>query len=229
MKLKRGSAKLSMATSSSASRSEPMAESEPRLRQRTDGRLDRSRDPAILNAALAALAEHGYEATTMNDVAARAGVGKAAIYRRWSSKAALITDALVYWRPDLLSDEAPDTGSLTGDFELVVERAARNDDNLISNDLVLRVAMEAAHDPELATALGDLMLHRARRMISAILKQAAARGEISGDRDWSLVADVVTAMGLMQIINGQTVDANYVRQVIDTLVLPAVFAPAARI
>jgi AcrR family transcriptional regulator len=206
-----------------------MAESEPRLRQRTDGRLDRSRDPAILNAALAALAEHGYEATTMNDVAARAGVGKAAIYRRWSSKAALITDALVYWRPDLLSDEAPDTGSLTGDFELVVERAARNDDNLISNDLVLRVAMEAAHDPELATALGDLMLHRARRMISAILKQAAARGEISGDRDWSLVADVVTAMGLMQIINGQTVDANYVRQVIDTLVLPAVFAPAARI
>jgi AcrR family transcriptional regulator len=61
-----------------------MAESKPRLRQRTDGRLDRSRDPAILNAALAALAEHGYEATNMNDVAARAGVGKAAIYRRWS-------------------------------------------------------------------------------------------------------------------------------------------------
>jgi AcrR family transcriptional regulator len=228
VKLKRGSAKLSMATSSSANRSEPMAESEPRLRQRTDGRLDRSRDPAILNAALAALAEHGYEATTMNDVAARAGVGKAAIYRRWSSKAALITDALVYWRPDLLSDEAPDTGSLTGDFELVVERVARNDDDLISNDLVLRVAMEAAHDPELATALGDLMLHRGRRVVTAILKQAAARGEISGDRDWSLVADVITAMGLMQIINGQTVDANYVRQVIDTLVLPAVCAPVAR-
>jgi len=84
-----------------------MAESKPRLRQRTDGRLDRSRDPGILNAALAALAEHGYQATKMNDVAARAGVGKAAIYRRWSSKAALITDALVYWRPDLMSDEAP--------------------------------------------------------------------------------------------------------------------------
>jgi AcrR family transcriptional regulator len=66
-----------------------MAESKPRLRQRTDGRLDRSRDPAILNGALAALAEPGYQATNMTDVAARAGVGKAAIYRRWSSKAAL--------------------------------------------------------------------------------------------------------------------------------------------
>lgn len=205
-----------------------MAESKPRLRQRTDGRLDRSRDPAILNAALAALAEHGYQDTNMNDIAARAGVGKAAIYRRWSSKAALITDALVYWRPDLMSDDAPDTGSLTGDFELLVERAARNDDNLISNDLVLRVAMEAAHDPELATALDGLMIHRGQRMVSAILQQAAARGEISDDRDWSLIGDVVTAMGLMQIINGRTVDAAFVRQVIDTLVLPAVLAPVTR-
>ena len=204
-----------------------MTESKPRLRQRTDGRLDRSRDPGILNAALAALAEHGYQATKMNDVAARAGVGKAAIYRRWSSKAALITDALVYWRPDLMSDEAPDTGSLTGDFEFLVKRAARNDDNLISNDLVLRVAVEAAHDPELATALDDLILRRGRRMISAILKQAAARGEISGDRDWSLVTDVITAMGLMRVISGQTVDAQFVRQVIDTLVLPAVRAPVS--
>ena len=193
-----------------------MTDTESKLRQRTDGRLDRSRDPAILNAALAALAEYGYDATNMNDIAARAGVGKAAIYRRWASKAALITDALVYWRPDLMSDEAPNTGSLTGDFELLIERAARNDDDLISNDLVLRVAMEAARDPELATALDDLILHRGRRKITAILQQAAARGEISGDRDWSLVADVVTAMALMRVISGQTVDAKFVREVIDT-------------
>src|SRR5258708_19629593 len=118
----------------------------------------------------------------MTHIAARAGGGKAATYRRWAAKAALITDALVYWRPDLMSDEAPDTGSLTGDFELLVERAARNNDDLISNDLVRRVAMEAARDPELATALDDLILHRGRRRIVAILKQAAARAEISGDR-----------------------------------------------
>lgn len=204
-----------------------MTDSESKLRQRTDGRLDRSRDPAILNAAVAALTEHGYDATNMNDIAARAGVGKAAIYRRWSSKAALVTDALVHWRPDLMTDEAPDTGSLTGDFDLLVERTARNDDDLVSNDLVLRVAVEAAHDPELASALDDLMLHKGRRVVSAILKQAAARGEVSGDRDWSLVADALTAMALMRVIGGQTVDAKFVREVIDTLVLPAVYAPVS--
>ncbi|OBK77099.1 TetR/AcrR family transcriptional regulator [Mycobacterium sp. 1164985.4] len=198
-----------------------MSASEPKLRQRTEGRLDRSRDPAILDAALAALREHGYEATNMNDIAARAGVGKAAIYRRWSSKAALITDALVYWRPDLLTDEPPDTGSLQGDMEALVERAERNEDAMVTYDLILRVAIEAVHDRELALALDDLMLLRGRRKMATILGRAVDRGEIA-DRDWTMVADVATAMSLMRVVNGQRVDAAFVREVIDTLVLPAV-------
>jgi AcrR family transcriptional regulator len=202
-----------------------MSEPESKLRQRSVGRLDRSRDPAILNAALAALAENGYDATNMDDIAARAGVGKAAIYRRWSSKAALIADTLVYWRPDLVTNDAPDTGSLAGDIDAVVERVGRNENNLVTSDLVLRVALEAVREPELASALDDLMLSRGKRVFSMILAQAAARGEISADRDWSLVADVVLAMGLLEVVRGQSVDAKFVRQVIDTLVLPAVLTP----
>jgi AcrR family transcriptional regulator len=202
-----------------------MREPESKLRQRSVGRLDRSRDPAILNAALAAITENGYDATNMDDIAARAGVGKAAIYRRWSSKAALIADTLVYWRPDLVANEAPDTGSLAGDLDAVVERVGRNENNLVTSDLVLRVALEAVREPELASALDDLMLSRGKRVFSMILAQAAARGEISADRDWSLVADVVLAMGLLEVVRGQSVDAKFVRQVIDTLVLPAVLTP----
>jgi AcrR family transcriptional regulator len=199
-----------------------MTEPESKLRQRTDGRMDRSRDPAILDAALACLAENGYNATNMNDIAERAGVGKAAIYRRWSSKAALMTDAVVYWRPDLLDNNAPDTGSLSGDFDELVERVKRSDESLVSTDLILRVAVESANDPELASALDHLMLLRGRRVISAILRQAEARGEITSDQDWSLVTDVTTAMSLLQVIRGQRVDAAFVRQVIDTLVMPAI-------
>lgn len=197
-------------------------DAESKLRRRTDGRLDRSRDPAILNAALAALEENGYVNTNMNDIAARAGVGKAAIYRRWSSKAALITDALVYWRPDLMDEDAPDTGSLEGDFDEIVRRAARIDEEPFSYDLVLRVAVEATHDPHLGSALDDLMLLKGRRVMTAILQQAAARGEVTADRDWSLVADVMTGMGLMRVIGGQSVNAKFIRDVIDTLILPAV-------
>lgn len=194
---------------------------EPKLRQRTAGKLDRSLDTAILNAALAALTENGYDATNMDDIAARAGVGKAAIYRRWSSKAALITDVLVYWRPDLRTDDAPDTGSLTCDIDTLIDRAVSHDEGLITNDLLLRVALEATRDPQLATALDDLMLLRGGRQISIVLARAVARGEIPADRDWSLVANVLTAMSLLRVLNGQTVDAKFLRQVTDTLVLPA--------
>ena len=104
------------------------------------------------------LTENGYDATHMDDIPARAGAGKAAIYRRWASKAALLTDALVYWRPDLLTNDAPDTGSLAGDLDALVERVGRNERALITNDLMLRVALEATRGPELASALDDLML-----------------------------------------------------------------------
>lgn len=199
-----------------------MRETESKLRQRTVGRLDRSRDPAILNAALAALTEHGYDATNMDDIAARAGVGKATIYRRWSSKAVLITDVLVYWRPDLRTDDVADTGNLAGDIQALIERAARNDKELITNDLVLRVALEANRDPQLAAALGDLILLKGTPIIATILARAAARGEIDPNRDWSLVSGVLTAMSLLRALNGQSVDAEFIRQIIDTLLLPAV-------
>lgn len=198
-----------------------MKDTESRLRRRTEGRLDRSRDPVILNAALASLREHGYQATTVNDIAARAGVGKAAIYRRWASKAALIVDVLVYWRPELLANDVPDTGSLTGDLDEMVERTARNEDNLISNDLILRVALEAVNDPQLADALDGLLLLQGGRVVSTILSRAAARGEIPENGDWPMIADVVTAMSLLRSVNGQPVDAEFFRQLIDKLVLPA--------
>ena len=197
---------------------------ESKLRQRTEGRLDRSRDPAILDAALAVVSENGYDAANMNDIAARAGVGKAAIYRRWASKAALVTDALIYWRPDLLTKEAPDTGSLAGDFDALIEQIGRIDDDPVPNDLVLRVALEAAHDPDLAAAVDDLVLVKGKGLVAKIVAQAAVRGEIDPDRDWSMVADAVLAMGRLQVIRGQTADAHVVRQVIDTLVLPALRA-----
>nr|WP_046286950.1 TetR/AcrR family transcriptional regulator [Mycobacterium sp. UM_NZ2] len=204
-----------------------MADTESKLRRRTDGRLDRSRDAAILDAALAALAEHGYDDTNMNDIAARAGVGKAAIYRRWSSKAALIADALVYWRPDLMDDDVADTGSLAGDFDALVGRMARTDDALIPNDVVLRVAAEAAHDPHLASALDDMLLLKGRRVVTTILQRAADRGEVAPGRDWSLIADVLAGVGLIRVMSGQSFDAKFARQVIDTLVLPAVLAASA--
>ena len=80
------------------------------------------------------------------------------------------------------------------------------------------------HDQQLASALDELMLPKGRRVVTAILRQAAARSEVALDADWPLIADTLTGMGLMRVISGQSVDAKFIRRVIDTLILPAVCA-----
>jgi hypothetical protein len=75
--------------------------------------------------------------------------------------------------------------------------------------------------------MGDLMLLRGRRVMTTIIERAAARGEIEANHDRSLIADVPTAMSMMRVLNGHTVDAAFVREVIDTLVLPALGGPGS--
>ncbi|ART69328.1 hypothetical protein BTO20_12675 [Mycobacterium dioxanotrophicus] len=61
-------------------------------------------------------------------------------------------------------------------------------------------------------------------MVPCAWTSPAARGEVSPHRDWSAIADVLTAMGLLRVVRGQSLDAKHVRDVIDTLILPAVRA-----
>ncbi len=77
---------------------------------------DPSLDVAILDAALELLCEGGLEACALDEVARRAGVGKATIYRRWRSKDDLVKDAFGSTEPDLVPEDggalASDAGAL---------------------------------------------------------------------------------------------------------------------
>src|SRR3954470_17199318 len=82
---------------------------------------DHTRDPEILEAALDVLAETGYDGMTIDMVAARAKAGKATVYRRWSSKAELVIDAVACMkRGDLDEANLPDTGTLRGDLVALI-------------------------------------------------------------------------------------------------------------
>jgi AcrR family transcriptional regulator len=73
---------------------------------------------AIIRATLELLLEVGYGPLTMEAVRLRAGVGKATIYRRWSSKEELVRDAIVALHEEF---DVPDTGSLRGDYHAIAE------------------------------------------------------------------------------------------------------------
>ncbi|ORA40083.1 TetR/AcrR family transcriptional regulator [Mycobacterium aquaticum] len=194
--------------------------------RRSPGRLDRSRDPQILDAALRGVAELGYDRLTMDDIAARAGVGKAAIYRRWPSKPVVIADAIAHWRRRQGSVEPPDTGSLRGDIEAIVAAVPEFDDAGLSTiQVIVGVATAAMHDPVLAAALDDLVLSPPRQMIRLLLDHAQARGEIPPGRDLSLIPDVALGLNVVRVITGRPIDRVFVRRVLEDVILPLAGAP----
>jgi AcrR family transcriptional regulator len=196
-------------------------------RTRNPARLDRSLDAAILGAVLEELAERGYDQMRMDDVATRARVGKAAIYRRWPSKAAVVADAIAHWRRGLGSVQPPDTGSLRGDIDALAAAAPGLDDYEVGTmKVVIGVATAATNDPVLAAALDELVLSQPRRMISVVLENAVARGEIPARRDLALIADAALGLNVLRALTGRPIDRVFVRRVLEDVILPIATGPA---
>jgi AcrR family transcriptional regulator len=204
-----------------------MSDNSRRQRARNPARFDRSLDTAILGAVLEGLAERGYDQMSMDDVATRARVGKAAIYRRWPSKAAVVADAIAHWRRGLGSVRPPNTGSLRGDLDALAAAAPDlNEAQVSMMKVVIGVATAATRDPVLASALDDLVLSQPRRMISVVLDNAVARGEIPAERDIALIADAALGLNVLRAITGRPIDRVFVRRVLEDLILPLATAPS---
>jgi AcrR family transcriptional regulator len=188
---------------------------------RNPGRFDPSLDAAILDAALQGLSELGYDRMSMDDIASRARVGKAAIYRRWPSKAAVVADAIAHWRRGLGPVEPPNTGSLRGDIEALVASVPDYDEAALSTIKVLVGAATAAmHHPILAAALDDLALSTPRRIVNVVLDQAVARGEIPSGRDLTLIPDAIVGLNVLRVMTGRPIDRVVVRRALEQVVLP---------
>jgi AcrR family transcriptional regulator len=203
-----------------------MSDKSRRERARNPARLDRSLDGAILDAVLVGLAERGYDQMSMDDVASRARVGKAAIYRRWPSKAAVVADAIAHWRRGLGSVQPPNTGSLRGDIDALAAAVPEMDETEVGMmKVVIGVATAATNDPVLAAALDELVLSQPRRMINVVLDNAVARGEIPAGRDLALIADATLGLNILRAITGRPIDRVFVRRVLEDVILPLATAP----
>jgi AcrR family transcriptional regulator len=196
-------------------------------RARADpARLDPQLDAAILRAALEGFAEHGYDRVSMDEIAARAHVGKAAIYRRWPSKAAVGAAAIAWWRGQWGLVEIPDTGSLRGDVEALIAMIPHFDDaDLSMFGVILGVATAASRDAALAAALDEHVLAWPRQVLGAVFDAAIARGEIPPGRDLSLVPDAIFGLSVLQAIRRKPGDRAFYRRVFEDIVLPLATAP----
>jgi AcrR family transcriptional regulator len=168
-------------------------------------------DGAILAATLELIAEVGVHDLRMDAVAERAGVGKAAIYRRYRSKDDLVTATVAALVSEIT---VPDTGS-TGEDLLAL----------------MREAVEVYRDPlnagVMARAIREDFLARRRAALRAVLERGIARGDLRGDLDVELALDVLGgALFYRLLVTGGPIDSDLAEGVADVILRG--FAPVAR-
>jgi AcrR family transcriptional regulator len=148
---------------------------------------DARADVAILNATFFELAENGYAGLSMDKVAARAGVSKATIYRRWPSREALILDA---WRAvDPAEHSKPDTGDIRTDLELLCAEYERSFSGEIVSMLPQMVAA-VQQSPQLAELFTHFVDEHMRPLYD-VYQRALERGQLRPDVDVKLAATLL--------------------------------------
>jgi AcrR family transcriptional regulator len=145
-------------------------------------------DDAILDATEQVLARRGYEAMTIEHVAAQAGVSKPTIYLRHRSKADLVAAMIDRLRPPL--DTAP-TDSVATDLVALIEmqRLWVEHHGL---RLVAAVLLEQEDHPELIRRFRQRVVHPARRAFRDALRRGIARGELRAGADSTEMIDALT-------------------------------------
>jgi AcrR family transcriptional regulator len=149
-------------------------------------------DRRIAQAALDLFADAGWAGFSMEAVARRAGVGKASLYLRWTSKEALLADA-VTWRLGRVADV--DTGTLRGDL---VELATQVLD-IYAGDTgraAMRLTLEAASIPGMAEH-GAAMRQAQARAAKAIVRRGIRRGEAAPGTSAALLLNTLTGGAMM--------------------------------
>jgi AcrR family transcriptional regulator len=147
-------------------------------------------DAAVLAAARELLDDTGYADLSIGQVAARAGIHRPAIYRRWPSKRHLVVDVVA----DLLGlHPTHDTGDLRADLTVAMRNliAALRDTSL--HQVLPALVADLANDPALRDHFLANVFEPRRQTTAAALRSAIRRGEIDPNLDMDFVLDAIAA------------------------------------
>lgn len=157
-------------------------------------RKERSRQ-AIFTATRALVAEEAYEKVTVEAIAARAGVGKQTIYRRWPSKSAVVFAALLALSEDAEGGSVtlPDTGDLEADLKLVMRATAEEFADPSFDRPIRALNTEIANDAALAAEYREKLARPLEEAKKARLRSAQEAGQLDAGADLDLVLEVLYA------------------------------------
>ena len=188
-------------------------------------RVEGDREQQILAATLDVLADVGYDRLTMDAVAAQARASKATLYRRWSTKPALVIDALLSEKEAM---ELPDTGTLRGDLlGAYCGMGGLTDTRQVA--ILASVMTAISRDADFAEAFHLDFIGPKVALTRTIYDRAKQRGEIAPEVDVDLIGTALPGIVLhRQFLLGTPPDTEFIVQVLDQIILPAVAAVADR-
>ena len=184
---------------------------------------DPSRDEAIIDAAIEVLVRDGYDRLSMEGVAAAAGVGKTTVYRRWSSKAELVIDAMATLKPTI---DTIDTGSLDGDIELLIAASCSPHSERLMQ-VMASICSALPREPDLLEAFKTRFTEPRIARISDLLVRARERGELGPEVDVAMAASLMPSLMLQRVLmTGKPAGRVYAEQVVGSVLLPVLGRPA---
>ncbi|MBY8884500.1 TetR/AcrR family transcriptional regulator [Streptomyces sp. PTM05] len=182
-------------------------------------RLTPEREGELYEAVIELVREVGYEAMTMDAVAARSRSSKATLYRQWKGKPQLVAAAMRHTKP--VRTSSVDTGSLRGDLH---ELARQIGDAAGRDTAFMNAVGHAVHqNPELAVALREMLIEPERALLDQLVRRAVDRGEIRADAAAVefFVHMLLGALPARKIVEDRFADADYLSRYVDAVILPA--------
>lgn len=171
---------------------------------------------AIESAFFEELAAAGYGRLSVDAVAKRAGVGKAAIYRRWKSKRDLAADLVT--KVAVAAIDVPDTGTLRGDIRAYLQNGREALTHRLARTIIPDLLAEAARDPEYAATISGQIREPRRLKAAQLFERARRRGEIADDADVEVALDMLGgALYWRQSVMQVDADDGYLDRLTDAI------------
>jgi len=187
------------------------------MRRLTEGVLKGDRQRRVIDSVLRATAEvlsrSGYAGLRVEEVAARSGVNKTTIYRRWPTKPALIEATIDAFRP---RKEPQSTGHLREDLIAAMREYVRYARTPIGHGIIRMLQAERS-DPEV-DKLAQELKQQQRAAVVPLIERALARGKLPSTTDAEFVNELIFGPLFSRLITwGDQPNEAFIVDVVETV------------
>jgi AcrR family transcriptional regulator len=170
---------------------------------------------AILDAARDLLVEGGFAGLRLEHVAARAGVGKATIYRRWPSKEALALELLLELAAPHIAVE--ETGDTRAELLAAVNNAIRAVTETPFGPVIRALLSEIALNPSLGEPFRSTVVLARRDEVARVIGRGAARGDLRPDADAAVATELLVGPVYFRLMFGGDLGGGFADQIVDSV------------